>query len=425
MHSRAASGGWILVLWISTVGGAGAADWPQFRGPGGLGASDETGLPTTWSDEENVVWKTELPGQGTSSPITVGNRVYLTCFSGYGQSIQDPGEMSQLERHLVCVNRADGQLLWQRTIAPDLPEQPFSGNYLPLHGYASSTPASDGERLYVFLGRSGVFAFDLGGEQLWNADVGSKTHNWGSATSPVLYKNLVIVNASVESGNLLALDKSDGHEVWSAPGMKAAWNTPLLVSLPDGGTELVVSVRGEVLGFDPATGEQLWRCAGIEDYVCPSVIAHDGVVYVIGGRGKPSLAVRAGGRGDVTEKRLWHQGSGSNVSSPVYHDGHLYWVSESQGIAYCADATSGELVYQQRIEPRPDRIYASPVVADGKIYYVSRENGTYVVAAKPQFELLAHNVFAGDKSVFNASPAVSNGQLLLRSNRYLYCLGGK
>ncbi|HVC98866.1 MAG TPA: PQQ-binding-like beta-propeller repeat protein [Pirellulales bacterium] len=397
------------------------ADWPQFRGPGGLGTSDEKGLPSRWGDRNEMVWNTDLPGFGASSPIVLGDRVYLTCYSGYGQGgAETVGNMQSLKRHLVCVKRDDGQIAWNTDIETTLPDQAYGGKYLPLHGYASSTPAGDGQRLFVFCGRSGVFAFDLEGKPLWRTSVGEGTHNWGSGTSPVLFKNLVIVNAGVESGSLVALDKDDGHEVWRAGGMDRAWNTPLVVALP-GAAELVVSVKNRVLAFDPQTGNELWSSPGIEDYVCPSAIAHGGVIYAIGGRGKPGLAVRAGGRGEV--QPLWRTPKGSNVSSPVYHDGHLYWVGDSDGIAYCADAETGRQVYGERLTPSPDRIYASPTVADGKIYYVSRNNGTYVVAAKPKFELLAHNLIDDDTSVFNASPAVSDGQLFLRSDQRLYCIG--
>lgn len=399
------------------------ADWPQFRGPGGLGVSQDTGLPTAWSDDSNIVWKTDLPGFGTSSPITRQGRIYLTCYGGYGTSAEEPGEMDDLARYVVCLDRKQGQILWTQKVEPLLPEQKYQG-FQSLHGYASSTPVTDGERLYVFFGKTGVFAFDLDGKQLWQADVGSKIHNWGSATSPVLFQNLLIVNASVESGALVALDKNSGREVWRTPGMIAAWNSPLLVELPGGRVDLVISVKGQLRGFDPATGNERWHSKGIDDYVCPSVIAHDGIIYAIGGRGKPSLAVPAG-EGDMSDKILWTVQAGSNVSSPVYHDGYLYWVSESKGIAYCIDAKTGEAVYEKRMQPRPDRIYASPVAADGKIYYVSRNNGTFVVAARPEYELLAHNVIASDDSVFNASPAVSNGQLLLRSDKCLYCIGSK
>jgi outer membrane protein assembly factor BamB len=204
--------------------------------------------------------------------------------------------------------------------------------------------------------------------------------------------------------------------------MSASWNTPLLLDAA-GRPELVVNVHSRLLAFDPQTGKQLWTCAAFEDYVCPSVIAHDGVVYLIGARANSAMAVKAGGSGDVTRTHvLWELNRGSNVSSPVYHDGHLYWASESRGIFYCVNAREGKAVYEERLTPGPDRIYASPVVADGKIYLVSRTRGTYVIDAKPEFKILAHNTL-GDTSVFNASPAVVDGRLLLRSDRALYCIG--
>jgi outer membrane protein assembly factor BamB len=150
------------------------------------------------------------------------------------------------------------------------------------------------------------------------------------------------------------------------------------------------------------------------------VIAFQGHVFAIGARAGMGVLVKAGGRGEVSP--VWQVGKGSNVSSPVYHEGHLYWASESRGVVYCVDASSGQLVYEQRLDPRPDRIYASPVLADGKIYYVSRNNGVFIVAAKPQFELLSH-VPPLDNSTFNGSPAVGGGKLLLRSNEYLYAVG--
>jgi outer membrane protein assembly factor BamB len=219
------------------------------------------------------------------------------------------------------------------------------------------------------------------------------------------------------------MDKTTGEVVWRAPDIQRAWNTPMLVDTPAGNPELVVNTKSGLVACDPRTGERLWWCDGFDDYICPSVIAHDGVVYAIGARKSSAMAVRAGGRGDVTEThRLWYTGKGSNVSSPVYHDGHLFWVHESRGTAYCLNAKSGEVVYEKRLEPRPGKVYASPVVADGKWYVVTRENGVYVFAARPEFELLAHNGPLDD-SVFNASPAVVDDKLLLRSDKYLYCIG--
>lgn len=404
---------------------ASSADWSQFRGPDGSGTSDETGLPLEWSAQENIAWKTDLPGPGTSSPIVVGERIFLTYYTGYGLSEERPGDLSQLGRHLACIQRRDGKPLWSQPIPNRGPDEEFQG-FQALHGFASSTPVSDGQRVYVFAGTSGVAAFDISGRPLWLQSVGTGTHNWGSATSPVLHENLVIVNASVESGALVALDKNRGNQVWRAEGIARAWNTPILVQAPDGGTELVISMQGAVVGYDPSTGKELWRCRGIDDYIVPSAIAHEGVVYAIGARQNTALAVRAGGRGDVSESHvLWRIGKGSNVSSPVYYEGHLYWISESRGVAYCVDAATGEVKYEERVSPRPDRVYASPVAADGKVYYVSREEGTFVVAARPEYELLAHNDLSPDTSVFNGTPAVSNGQLLLRSNQSLYCIGTK
>lgn len=413
-----------LLLLVFALGTARGADWSQFRGPGGLGISEEKGLPIEWSSSKNIVWKTPLPGPGTSSPVTAGNRIFLTCYSGYALDTAKPGNMKDLKRHLLGIERDSGKILWQKEFEPVLPEHKYEGegNY---HGYSSSTPITDGERLYVFFGKSGVFCFDLEGQQLWQASVGTGISGWGSATSPLLYKNLLLVNASVESGSLVALDKMTGKEVWRAKGIGSAWNTPVLVPLPSGEVELVVSVQDRLLGLNPDTGKELWQAEGVHRYVCPSVVAHEGVVYAIGG-GHTSLAVKAGGRGDVSKTNgLWRNNKGSNVSSPVYHDGHIYWASDGGGVVYCQEAATGKIVYQERLLPQSGLIYASPVLADGKLYFVSQRNGTYVVAAKPKFELLAHNTLADDKNRANASVAVSKGQLLLRTDGALYCIGKK
>jgi outer membrane protein assembly factor BamB len=309
--------------------------------------------------------------------------------------------------------------MWEKTIASPA-EVPFR-RFQARHGYASSTPVTDGERVYVFFEKEGVFAFDFAGKQIWQANVGDKTDNWGSATSPVLYKNLVIINASVESGALIALDKSTGDEVWRTPGMRRSWSSPVLVDVNNGQQEVVISIQGSILGFDPENGEQLWKCTGIHDYVCPSVVAENEIVFAIGGRRGECVAVKAGGRGDV--QPLWTQRAGSNVSSPVIHGDHLYWVSD-RGIAFCVNMDSGDIVYQERLPGNGVEAYASAVAADGKIYNVTRQQGTFVLAASPQFKLLAQNEL-GDTSVANGSPAISNEQLLLRTNQFLYCIATK
>jgi outer membrane protein assembly factor BamB len=399
------------------------ADWRQFRGPNGLGVSTEKALPTEWSADKNLVWKTKLPGFGGSTPVTVGNRIYVTCYSGYGLDTKAPGDQANLRRHLLCVELGSGKILWSKEFEAVLPEHKYAGEGA-YHGYSSSTPTTDGERLYVFFGKSGVFCFDLDGKQLWHAAVGKGTNGWGSGASPLLYKDLLIINASVESKTIVALDRKTGNEVWRTKDIIIeAWNTPLLVTSPEKSLELVISVKNWLIAFDPDTGKELWRAEGVHRYVCPSVVAHDGVVYAIGG-GHTSLAVKAGGRGDVTMTHtLWRTKKGSNVSSPIYHEGHLYWADAGGGVVHCQEAATGKFVYSERLKPAPRLIYGSPVLADGKIYYISQTEGTFVVAAQPKFELLARNVFADDTSRANSSIAVSNGQLLMRTDQYLYCIG--
>lgn len=409
--------GWAMMS--LTAASALAADWTQFRGPDGLGVSDEHNVPERWSADENILWKADLPGPGSSSPVVVKGRVYLTCYTGYGLE-PNAGDQKDLMRHLLCFDRRTGDVLWTKQFEPKLPEHKYQGEG-SYHGYAASTPTTDGQRLYVFFGKSGVYCFDLDGSEIWHESVGEGTHGWGSGTSPVLFGDLLLINASVESGSLVALNKQNGKEVWRSPGIRSSWNTPLIASDPEG-TEAVVSIESRLLSFNPRDGQPLWNADGIHRYVCPSVVADDNVVYAIGG-GHTSLAVRMGGRGDVTQSHtLWRQQKGSNVSSPVYHEGHLYWASDNGGYVCCQNAASGETVFQERLEPKPDKIWSSAVLADGKLYLVSQHTGTYVVAAKPEYELVAHNAFADDDSRANASPAISDGQIFLRTDRRLYCI---
>ena len=399
-------------------------DWTQFRGPN-FGTADKARLPTTWSND-SVVWKTPLEGRGASSPVTFGDHIYLTSYTGYGIDADKPGNPADLQRQLLCINLKDGKIIWTKSVPAPSENNPFTNWAVALHGYASSTPAIDKTGIYVFFGAAGVLAFSHDGEQLWQTSVGTGTHDFGVGNSPLLYKDMVIVNASVECGDLIALRKSDGSEVWRQPDIVESWSTPAIYRNPDGAMELAVTIKEKVLAFNPDDGTPLWNCAGIPDYICPSIIAHEGTIFASGGRRSELIAIRSGGKGDVTEtNKVWGIAKGSNVSSPVYHNGYLYWAKED-GIVYSAKADTGEIVYEERLKPDSGLVYSSPLLADGKIYYVSRQNGTYVLPAKPEFKLLAHNTMDGDDSIFNASPVpVGNGEFLLRSDRFLYRIGKK
>jgi outer membrane protein assembly factor BamB len=428
------------------LGSLSAADWPGFRGPSGVGVSYDQHLPVQWS-ADNVLWKVKLPGLGTSSPILSNDKVFLTTYTGYGTSLSkgmggkrgggkggkgkgatETGDQKDLRLHVLCLDAQDGHKLWQKDVEPKLPEAPFGG-FLREHGYASSTPVTDGKRVYVFFGKSGVLAFDLAGKQLWQTDVGSGTDKWGSASSPVLFKDLVIVNAAIESKSLVGLDRKTGTEVWRTPGIGKCWTSPLLVETKDGKHELVLSLPGKVVGYDPETGKELWHCQGIGTggfgYTTATPVARDGVVYASGGGGPTpmtTLAVRAGGRGDVNASHvLWRQKVGSGICSPVLSGDFLCWVA---GTATCLRADTGKLVYKETLYDGRGE-YVSPVAAGDKIFALTRFDGLFVLAGGEKFQQLAHNQFEGDKSVFNASPAVSNERLYIRSNEYLYCVGKK
>jgi outer membrane protein assembly factor BamB len=266
---------------------ASAADWPRFRGPNGSAVSDDRHTATRWSETENIIWKTPLPGPGTSSPIISEGKIFLTSYTGFGVSEENPGDSAKLERALMCLDEGSGKILWERAVKGVANEDRFQG-YLASHGYASSTPATDGQRVYVLFGKAGVVAFDLDGKQLWHKSVGtgSGMMGWGSATSPIVYKNLVIVNAAAESKAIYAFDGQSGKEVWKSPAdsLEGCWGTPLLVETADKKTELVQAVGGEMWGFDPDSGKFLWFCETLGGgAICSSLVSRDGIVYLVTG----------------------------------------------------------------------------------------------------------------------------------------------
>ncbi len=428
------------------------ADWPQFRGPDGTGiCPDDKPLPVTWSPSENLKWKVALPGPGSSSPIVVGDRVFVTCWSGYGTDRGNPGEQAALRRHLVCLDAATGETIWSKAVEPYLPEDEYSGMFTQ-HGYASHTPVSDGEHVFAFFGKTGAVAFDMDGNQLWQTSVGTESgpRGWGSASSPILYKNLLIVAATAESDALVALDKATGKEVWrqEAAGFDSVWGTPVLVPVDDQRTDLVIAVPEEIWGLDPVTGKLLWYCEAVPaSSFCSSAVVCDGIVYAIesGPGGGGGIAVRAGGEGDVTDTHVVWSGNQSNrIGTPIVHNGRVYVFANK--IATCFDAVTGDEVYKSRLtsssagspQTPPQSFgrggrggrgggmggsdYSSAVLADGRLYYTSRSGEVFVVKPGDEFEQLAVNRVTSDSEDFSATPAVSDGRIFIRSSKHLYCV---
>jgi outer membrane protein assembly factor BamB len=422
----------LLLALMLVAANLNATDWLQFRGPNGSGIAAGATVPTTWSDTKNLQWKTALPGRGSSSPIVYGERVFVTGYSGYGDGSAD-GSQAKLQRHLVCLDRSTGKILWDKAVPAELPEDPYAG-YLTEHGYASSTPVTDGQRVYVFFGKTGALAFDFTGKQVWKVNVGKQSSNrrWGSGASLLLYKNLVIVNAAEESRSIRALDTLTGKEVWKSESdsLEFCFSTPALVDCGGDRTDLVVPVPGELWALNPDTGKLRWFAqTQISGNASPSVVASDGVIFVTGGfPGLGTTAVRGGGKGDVTKTHvLWSSEVASYVPSPVVQDGYLYFVSD-KAVATCMEAKTGKVVYK---EPLPGitsagrggkPVYAATLLVNGNLYAVTRRKGTFALKAATQFAVIAQNNFTGDDSDFNATPAISGNQIFLRSNRYLYCV---
>jgi outer membrane protein assembly factor BamB len=419
-----------LLLVLTSV--AESADWPRFLGPTGAAVVPESGIPTHWSATENLAWKFDMPGPGSSSPIVVGDKVFVTCWTGYGDK---PGndDMSRLERHLVCLSLTDGRKLWQATVPSKVREDDYQG-FITEHGYATSTPVSDGQSIYVFFGKTGAAAFDMSGKQLWLTPLGngSSDRRWGSGGSPVLYKDSLIVNATDECKSLVALDKKTGRELWRAGGdmIELAYSTPSILET-NGRTDLVFPIAQEIWGLNPETGKLRWYAThGLPGNVSPVLIQDGDAVYLFGGYPtQGSAAVRLGGKGDVTASHiLWQSKSSSYVPTPVLHEDHLYVVNDA-GFALCMEAKTGRDVYRERVmESGGGRgrggkpFYASPVLIGDRIYAVSRRNGTFILAARPAFEKLGV-VPPLDDSQFHGTPAVVGGKMLLRSDKSVYCIG--
>lgn len=446
-----------LSVWVSSdIAVAETNSWDRFRGPNGSGVSlDTLPPPTTWSAEKGIRWKIDLPGPGSSSPIVVGDKIFVTCWTGYGTPEAPSANIESLRRHLVCVDRSTGKTLWNQSVEAVLPEDTYQGMFAE-HGYASHTPTSDGERVYAFFGKTGVFAYDMEGNELWRQNVGEglDRKRWGSSSSPVLYKDLVIVNAAAEKNAIVAMDKLTGKIVWQqiAEGIQSIWGTPILVKVDATRTDLVLGVPYELWGFDPGNGKLRWYCNAVEtDTFCSSVISDDSTIYAIAGRNGGSIAIKAGGDDDISKSNvLWTGRDSSQISTPVLYQERLYFFN--RGIANCIDAKTGKEVFRGRLqktltEAQPasqpleatsdsgrsgeqrrgggssGKDYSSPIVAGGMIYYMSQTGEIYVIQPGNELKQVAVNRLSNDRDEeFSSSPAASNGQLFIRSSKRLYCI---
>lgn len=400
-----------------------AANWPMWRGANGDGTSEESGLPEKWSATENVVWKVKLPERGNSTPVIWGDKVFVT------QAIEKEGK-----RMLLCFDKKTGKQLWQSGTTWKEPELTHQTN-----PFCSASPATDGERVIVSFASAGVFCFDMSGKEQWKrTDLGKQHHIWGYGSSPVIAGDRVFLNFGPgENTVLYCFDKKTGKTLWQhkEPGGASgeggnkqwlgSWNDPLLRKV-DSHYELLVGYSGRACAFDPMSGKELWTSGGLTPLVYNSPLYADGVMIQMCGYGGSGLAVKVGGKGDVTEKnRVWHLPRiPQRIGSGVIHDGYYYILTDG-GMAECRDLKTGQEVFNERLKgPGPTGQNWSSLVlsADGKCYAANQGGDCFVFKASPKFELLSTNSM-GEKII--ASIAVSDGQLFIRGHQNLFCIGKK
>ena len=417
-------------------------NWPQWRGPEGQGVSAETDLPSQWSGTENVAWKTAIPGRGHSSPIVWGKRVFLTtAVEGDvvapgakgtkhvidGQDFVHPdgvGADRKQTLKVLALDADDGRILWERTAWEGAP---FDTRH-KRGSFASPTPVTDGKRVYVWFGSEGLYTYDFDGQLLWKSDLGGiATMGVGVGTSPVLYKDLIILQCDEDNGDksfVTALDTRTGKPAWRvARKVQISWATPVIVKAQAGGKprdELVTSGTEAVIAYDPATGKELWRSKGLESNAVPSPVAGKGVVVLSAGYpAKIAMAIKPGGSGDVSgsPQILWTYAKGTAyVPSPILYGDYVYLVTD-KGLLTCLDARTGEVKYEGVRPPTNATFMASPVAFEGKILLFSEDGDTHVIKAGPQHEVLRTNPLG---EPIQASPAISQGSLFIRGGQHLF-----
>jgi hypothetical protein len=431
----------IAALLVIATSGLSAQNWPSFRGPGASGVADSQDLPATWDvrNGKNVAWKTAVPGLSHSSPVVWGDRIFLTTaistkpdatfkkgLYGAGTASDDT---SVQKWTLLCLDRKTGKVLWDRVAYEGVPKEKRHIKST----YANATPATDGEIVIVFFGSQGAYAYDFKGRQLWSRDLGrfdvgaydSPEYEWGTASSPILHRELAIFQCDQQKGSfLIALDRKTGKTVWKAERDELpSWGTPTVVPVKSR-PELVTNGSNFVRAYDPASGKELWRLGGSSKITAPTPVYSNDLIVVASGRRPeaPVFVIRAGGNGNITGTPAiaWQkQQRGSYMPTPLIYDAHLY-VLNNNGVLDCYDLKSGKDVYRQRIEHQASGFSASPVASDGNIFLAGEDGEVWVIRAGAAYRQVAKNDLG--ESIM-ATPAISKGLLLVRTQNHLWAIG--
>ncbi len=420
---------------------AAAENWPSFRGPSAAGVAGDANLPVTWDAAKGtgIQWKTAIPGLAHSSPIGWEDSVFVTTAVSskpgatfkrglYGEGTASD-DVSAQQWKLLCLDRKSGKIIWERTAYEGTPKEKRHIKAT----YANSTPATDGKVVVAFFGSQGLYAYDLSGKQLWKRDLGridvgaydQKDFEWGGASSPILYRDSVIVQCDQQQGSFLeAFDRNSGKTLWRTERDELpSWGTPT-VYMGKPRAELITNGSNFVRGYDPATGGELWRLGGSSKITAPTPVYSGNMIVVASGRRPeaPIFAIHAGADGDITGRKpvAWQKEQrGSYMPTPLIYRGYVY-VLGNAGVLDCYELESGKEVYRQRLPDPGSGFSASPVASDGKIYLSSEDGDIIVVKAGPQFEALAKNQMG---EPLMATPAISGGSLLVRTEHQLWSIG--
>jgi outer membrane protein assembly factor BamB len=426
-----------------------AANWPGFRGPSASGVADGQHLPDTWdvATGRNIAWAVEVPGLAHSSPIVWGDRLFLTsAISSRADATFKPGlygegtaseDRTPQKWAVLALDRRTGKTLWQRTAYEGVPREKRHIKAT----YANATPATDGRYVVAFFGSQGLYAFDMEGAPVWKKDLGVLNtgaydlpeYEWGTASSPIIYRDLVIVQCDTQNESfVLAADIKTGRTVWKTVRKELpSWGTPT-VYVPTGGgsAELVTNASNFVRGYDPDTGEERWRLGRSSKITAPTPVFTDGLIVVASGRApeRPIFAIRPGGHGDITPPNdkdasdflVWSKtGRGSYMPTPLIY-GELVYVLGNPGLFDAYELRTGREIYRQRIAHQGSGFSASPVAADGRIYLSSEDGDLFVVRSGREFTLLATNSMG---EPLMATPALADGHMYVRGSRHLFAVG--
>ena len=396
-------------IFMIPIDGVGADYWPRWRGPSGQGVVPDGGrYPDTWSGTNNIIWRTRVPGRGNSSPIIWADQIFLTTAQDRGRRLS-----------VMSFSREGGALLWDTEVPSGTVEHTHEKNT-----HASATPTTDGERVYASFGSRGVVAVNLDGTLAWHRDLGRITNYHGTAGSPLLYGDLLITYQDQRSGAFIAaLDKRTGENVWRTERQASVgWGSPVAIHVDDH-DEIIVSSQRTVTAYEPRRGSELWRCRGNLFEVIPTPAVGHGLVFCASGRAGPTLAIRPGGSGDVTDSHVaWSTSRGSPfVPSPLVYGDYLYTVNDMASIVTCFEAGTGRVMWQERLgRSRREGFSASPIGVDGKVFLTNDQGETFVLRAGPEFELL-HTNDIGARTL--ASPALVDGVWFFRTEGELLAIG--